>query len=113
MSGKGTVPFLLRYLAGARAFAGPASGPKWLALAGLDGKFRSRPPAPEVVADVLQIFPARSFVESLPESRLPDRDDFFRFASDPDERIRRWSEAFGRDLASGSWLDRLESMPLG
>ena len=86
-----------------------------------DGRLRARPPSPETLADVVQIYPSNTFVESLPDGRLPDRDDFFKFAKRPEERIRRWreiasrseelGEAFLRDLDSGSWLERLEPMP--
>jgi hypothetical protein len=61
--------------------------------------------------NVLQIFPSAEFVASLPDGRLPDRDDFFRYVDDPEERIRRWNaavaagerlgEEFLRDLEAG------------
>lgn len=69
-------------------------------------------------ADVLQIYPSREFIASLPGGHLPDREDFKTFVDDPDERIRRWrdvtrrSQALGDelrdDLARGRWLDKLE-----
>lgn len=84
----------------------------------LDGRGPARPPREETVADVLQIFPSPAFVATLPGGRLPDRDDFFRHADAPEERIRRWTEtlerssalgeAFARDLESGDWIGRLE-----
>jgi hypothetical protein len=60
---------------------------------------------------VLQVFPGPEFVELLPDSRIPDRNDFRTFVSDPAERIRRWDEVsrlseilgeeFLEDIASG------------
>lgn len=83
-----------------------------------DGRGPARAPRAETVADVLQIFPSPAFIATLPGGRLPDRDDFFRYADAPEERIRRWTEtverssvlgdAFVRDLESGDWIGRLE-----
>jgi len=83
-----------------------------------DGRGPGRAPHEETVADVLQIFPSPAFVATLPDGRLPDRDDFFRYADAPEERIRRWTEtaersaalgeAFARDLETGDWIGRLE-----
>jgi len=41
---------------------------------------------------VLQVFPAKRFVDLLPDCRLPDRKDFIIFVNDSAERIRRWDK---------------------
>lgn len=72
-----------------------------------------------VLDNVLQVYPSPEFVASLPDRRLPDRDDFFRYEDDPEERFRRWNEAvaagerlgeeFLRDLEAGRIVDHVES----
>ena len=81
---------------------------------------RSSPPA-GALDDVVQIFPAERWVATLPEGRLPDRDDFLRYVDAPAERMRRWNdavarsealgEAFLRDLATGDLAGRFR--PIG
>jgi hypothetical protein len=65
---------------------------------------------PETIGPVLQIWPTEEFLARLPDGRLPHRDDFFRYADAPDERIRRWREAadLGNALAE-QFLDDLRS----
>ena len=87
--------------------------PQWL-----DKRRPRRDLTADQAADVLQIYPSREFIASLPGGHLPDREDFKTFVDDPDERIRRWHEVTRRsqvlgdelrdDLASGRWLDKLE-----
>lgn len=75
------------------------------------------PPGPlDALDDVVQIHPDPRWIATLPDGRLPDRDDFFRFVDDPGERIRRWSEvvarsdelgeAFLRALDDGTLVER-------
>lgn len=78
-----------------------------------------RKPSRATLDNLLQIFPSDDFVRRLPGGVLPDRQDFARFADDPQERIRRWTTAVSmadglgrelkRDLESGAYLGRLES----
>ena len=51
-----------------------------------------RPPA-AVLDDLVVLEPSTRFLAGLPDGRLPDRQDFFRFADDPAARLRRWREA--------------------
>lgn len=67
------------------------------------GRGRSGPD-PDVLDDVLLIRPSRGFVASLPEGRVPDRDDFFRDVDRPAVRMRRWREAVERSAALGEAL---------
>ncbi len=86
--------------------------PRWL-----DRFRRSRRPAPEATADLLQIYPSANFAAGLHDAHIPDRQDFQRFIDDPEERIRRWravaaaSDALGEqflaDLDSGQLADQV------
>ena len=53
----------------------------------------SRRPPPNVLEDLVVLEPSRTFLDLLPDGRLPDREDFFRFADHPQARLRRWREA--------------------
>ncbi len=67
---------------------------------------------------LLLIVPSTAYVERLPGSTLPSRNDFLRHAKAPKSRITNWREAtkqserlaqaFARDLASGALIDNLE-----
>ncbi len=88
--------------------------PRWL------DRFRPRRPSRSATADLLLMYPSAEFVAGLPGGHIPDRDDFKRFATDPEERIRRWrgvvaaSEALGEqlsaDLESGRLVDRVRPL---
>jgi hypothetical protein len=83
-------------------------------------RYIQRRPQQRIVSDVLQVFPTPAFVAGLPGGRIPDRDDFKRFAGDPSERIRRWrtvvreSDRLGEqllhDIETGRIPDIVESM---
>lgn len=51
--------------------------------------------------NLVLLCPTRQWLSRLPDARLPDRDDFVRYARDPLARMRRWREAVARaeDLA--------------
>ncbi len=77
-----------------------------------------RRPSTEMLDNVLQIFPSRTFVDRLPGGTLPDRQDFTTFVDDSSQRIRRWQEAvrlsqelgaeLRDDVESGRLVDLLE-----
>ncbi len=79
-----------------------------------------RSPTEDALDNVLQIHPSDRFLAELPDGRPPDRDDFFRFADDPEERIRRWRDAaqcgdtlgteFLEDLHRGRIADLVEPL---
>jgi hypothetical protein len=81
---------------------------------------RREPPA-EVTSNVLQVFPSQEFVSRLPDGRIPDRDDFFRYENEPEKRLARWRVAVGlaaeledvflEDTRSGRLIEALEPMP--
>lgn len=60
--------------------------------------------------DMLLIAPARSFLATLPNGKLPDRKDFYRYGQDHARRIRDWDRAIGecQRLADEflRWLER-------
>ncbi len=69
---------------------------------------KRRSPTESALDNVLQIYPSNRFLAELPDGRPPDRDDFFRFADDPDERIRRWRDAAQcGDTLGAEFLDDL------
>ncbi|CAH0990661.1 hypothetical protein SIN8267_00755 [Sinobacterium norvegicum] len=47
------------------------------------------------------IAPSESFVASLPGGRIPERQDFYRFRHDDNERVRRWTQVRDQSLVLG------------
>jgi hypothetical protein len=45
--------------------------------------------------DVLLVAPSAAFLATLPNGKLPDRDDFYRYGQDHAGRIRAWETAIG------------------
>jgi hypothetical protein len=77
---------------------------------------------PRNLDNTLLIAPSREFIERLPQKRIPDRRDFYRYAGRDDERIRDWNTcvAAGQQLAD-EWMElvttgrvaaRIEPLPL-
>ncbi len=56
----------------------------------MDKKIISRVPDAETLSNVLMIFPSQSFIETLPDEKIPDRDDFLTYIDDHDQRLRNW-----------------------
>ena len=60
--------------------------------------------------DVLLVAPSREFLASLPNGKLPDRQDFYRYGQDHVARIRDWERAIGEcgrfAEAVMRWLER-------
>jgi hypothetical protein len=61
---------------------------------------------PRHLAHTLLIAPSREFIETLPQKRIPDRHDFYRYAGRDDERIRDWKACVtaGQQLAD-EWME--------
>ena len=55
-----------------------------------DKKLSWKKPSAKILDRVFQIYPGQSFLKMLPGEKIPDREDFFTFANNPDERIKRW-----------------------
>ena len=51
--------------------------------------------------NVLLVYPSSEFIEHLPDSRIPDRDDWKRFENDPTERIRIWRTVISNSMELG------------
>jgi predicted acylesterase/phospholipase RssA len=47
------------------------------------------------LANVLLVAPSPAFLERLPNRKLPDRNDFYRYGTDHAGRIRDWARAIG------------------
>jgi hypothetical protein len=61
---------------------------------------------PRHLDHTLLIAPSRAFIERLPQQRIPDRHDFYRYAGRDDERIRDWKLCVdaGQQLAD-EWME--------
>lgn len=51
--------------------------------------------------NVLLVAPSRSYLDSLPHKKLPDRSDFKRFMHDVDGRVKYWERAIGESARLG------------
>ena len=58
--------------------------------------WRRAPRAHAWLDDVLLVTPSRSFLQTLPHGKLPDRRDFYRYGPDHAGRIRTWETAISR-----------------
>lgn len=71
----------------------------------IPGWFDKRLPnrrTPENLLDhTLLVFPTEEFVAGLPRGKVPDREDFIRFADDPAARIHNWQETIRRSAPLG------------
>ena len=60
--------------------------------------------------DVLLIAPSPAFLDTLPNRKIPDRKDFYRYGQDHAARIRDWERAIGEGgrfaEAALNWLAR-------
>jgi hypothetical protein len=67
----------------------------------LDKKFSWRRPSAGNMADVLLVAPSARFVSRLPNGKITDRKDFYRYAGDDKARFSCWQQAAdaGRILA--------------
>lgn len=76
----------------------------------LDKPWRSRHRASSALDSMLVLAPDPQWIQTLPEGKLPDRNDFTRHAHEPQTRMRHWSTAVGaaRQLADefAGWLQR-------
>lgn len=86
----------------------------------LDKKNRRRAPDKDILKNVVMVLPSQSFIDRLPDSKVPDRDDFMAYADQPAERIHKWNKAvelcaplgeeFLELIESGKIRDILEKM---
>ncbi len=86
----------------------------------LDKKLAWRKPHPEYLERVLLVSPSRDYIDRLPYRKIPDRNDFYLFKGNNDERIAYWnsvvreSERLGDEFAeavlSGSIRDRAQHL---
>jgi hypothetical protein len=72
--------------------------------------WRRAPRAHAWLDDVLLIAPTPAFLATLPNAKLPDRQDFYRYGADHAARIRAWKSAIGEcgrmAEAAMRWLER-------
>ena len=76
----------------------------------LDKKIKRRAPDEQILNNVVMIFPSQSFVDRLPEGKIPDRDDFLTHIDDPGRRIENWNRAAALSAPLGEdFLEMVES----
>jgi hypothetical protein len=72
--------------------------------------WRRAPRAHPWLDDVLLVAPSRAFLASLPQGKLPDRQDFYRYGPDHAGRTRAWQTAIAEcerfAVAVVAWLER-------
>jgi len=72
--------------------------------------WRRKPQGHPWLDDVLLISPSPAFLDSLPNRKIPDRKDFYRYGQDHAARIRDWERAIGEcgrfAEAALNWLAR-------
>ncbi|HRX17310.1 MAG TPA: patatin-like phospholipase family protein [Spirochaetota bacterium] len=64
----------------------------------LDKKIKNRKPSPNNYSNVVMIAPNESFIESLPGSKIPDRNDFMLYKNCPEKRIEIWEQVVKRSF---------------
>jgi hypothetical protein len=55
--------------------------------------WRAQPRSHPWLDNVLLVTPSRALLERLPNRKLPDRNDFYRYARDDERRMRDWRKA--------------------
>jgi hypothetical protein len=59
----------------------------------MDKKLTYRKPLGENLDNLLMVYPSKDFVQKLPGAKVPDRQDFKTFVSDPKTRMKNWRRA--------------------
>ena len=59
------------------------------------------------LSNTVLVGPSEAFVQSLPDGRIPDRQDFYRFKDNDSERVRRWMLVKERSCELGEEFIRL------
>mgnify|MGYP001274483826 CR=1 FL=1 len=77
----------------------------------LDKKLKKRRPGDETLENTLMVFPSQSFIDKLPDGKVPDRDDFARYVDDSSKRLRNWQKAV--ELSAGLGEDFYELVQSG
>ncbi|TAK79586.1 MAG: phospholipase [Aquabacterium sp.] len=112
----------------ASMMVGPGSGPlvlyphfqRQLVPGWLDKVLKHRHRATPHLDNVIVLAPDEQWVRSLPNAKLPDRDDFLKYAQDVPARVRDWTRAAQESqrladewaawLAAGCPAGRLEAL---
>lgn len=76
----------------------------------LDRNLVKRRPRPGVLDSVLLIHPSEELIQTFPDGKVPDRDDFGAFVDDPKTRIRNWEDVVERCAPLGEiFIEAVES----
>jgi len=86
----------------------PSVIPGWL-----DKGLRHRHRASERLSNVVLLSPSPQWIATLPNGKLPDRNDFKRYGDDVDSRIRDWTRALAESERLADEFEALVSRPGG
>lgn len=76
----------------------------------LDKKIIRRVPDDQTLNNVVMVFPSQRFIETLPDQRIPDRDDFLTFIDNSRQRIENWNKVVELSAPLGEdFLELVES----
>ncbi|MHB8136832.1 MAG: hypothetical protein ACYDGO_00415 [Smithellaceae bacterium] len=76
----------------------------------LDKKIIRRVPDDQTLNNVVMVFPSQRFIETLPDQRIPDRDDFLTFIDNSGQRIENWNKVVELSAPLGEdFLELVES----
>jgi len=76
----------------------------------LDKNIIRRAPESHILDNVLMVFPSQSFIENLPDEKVPDRTDLITYIDDPETRIKNWRKAVELSAPLGEeFLELVES----
>jgi hypothetical protein len=88
----------------------------------LDKSLKYRKPDKQHLKNMLMICPSKPFIESLPCAKIPDRNDFYVFKDNDNERFKTWqavadrsrelADDFAEAVDSGSIKDRVRPFPV-
>ncbi|KQC11339.1 MAG: hypothetical protein APR62_10060 [Smithella sp. SDB] len=76
----------------------------------LDKNIIRRVPESHILDNVLMVFPSQSFIENLPDGKVPDRTDLVTYIDEPETRIKNWRKAVELSAPLGEeFLEAVES----
>ncbi len=76
----------------------------------LDKKIIRRVPDDQTLNNVVMVFPSQRFIETLPDKRVPDRDDFLTYIDNSRQRIENWNKVVELSAPLGEdFLELVES----
>lgn len=76
----------------------------------LDKKIKRRAPDEQTLNNVVMVFPSQSFIDRLPDGKVPDRDDVLTYMDNGKKRMENWRKAVELSAPLGEdFLELIES----